>query len=61
MRNWISFPKRQGNASRQAHASLPAGAYERSFDAQGLASGTYFYTLRAPGIDVQSRKMQLLK
>jgi len=40
---------------------LPAGAYERSFNAQGLASGTYFYTLKAPGIDVQSRKMQLVK
>ena len=39
---------------------MPAGAYERNFDASGLASGTYFYRLVAPGVDV-SRKMQLMK
>jgi hypothetical protein len=39
---------------------MPAGAYERSFSASGLASGTYFYKLTGPGIS-QSRKMQLVK
>ena len=36
MRNWISFPKRQGNASRQAHANLPTGAYERELGKEGF-------------------------
>ena len=30
MRNWISFPHREGTHSRQAHADLPEQAiYER--------------------------------
>lgn len=37
-----------------------AGAFERSFDATGLASGTYFYRLTAPGVN-ETRKMQLVK
>jgi len=36
MRNWISFPKRQGDASRQAHANIPAGAYERELGKEGF-------------------------
>jgi len=39
---------------------LPAGAYERSFDASKLTSGTYFYRLSGNGFE-ESRKMQLLK
>jgi hypothetical protein len=39
---------------------MPAGAYERSFDASGLASGTYFYRLAGPGFE-QTRKMSLMK
>jgi len=39
---------------------LPAGAYERSFSAKGLASGTYFYRLTSPGVDI-ARKMVLMK
>jgi len=34
--------------------------FERSFDATGLASGTYFYRLTAPGVN-ETRKMQLVK
>jgi hypothetical protein len=37
-----------------------AGAFERSFNASGLSSGTYFYRLTAPGVD-EVRKMQLVK
>lgn len=36
MRNWISFPRREGNASRQAHATIPAGAYERELGKEGF-------------------------
>jgi hypothetical protein len=39
---------------------LPAGAYERSFSASGLSSGTYMYRLIGPGFS-ESRKMQLVK
>ena len=28
MKNWISFPRVEGLASRQAHADLPPGTYE---------------------------------
>ncbi len=30
MKNWINFPKREGETSRQAHTNLPAGSYERA-------------------------------
>lgn len=39
---------------------LSAGEYETDFDAEGLASGMYYYTLRA-GDNVSLKKMVLIK
>jgi homogentisate 1,2-dioxygenase len=36
MRRWINFPLVEGNASRQAHADLPAGTYERELGKEGF-------------------------
>jgi homogentisate 1,2-dioxygenase len=33
---WISIPKVEGNASRQAHVDLPAGTYERELGKEGF-------------------------
>jgi hypothetical protein len=38
----------------------PAGTHEVLFDASRLASGTYFYTLRAPGF-TETKRMALVK
>ncbi len=35
-RNWISTPRVEGNASRQAHADLPEGTYERELGKEGF-------------------------
>jgi len=35
-RKWIQFPKVEGTASRQAHADLPAGTYEREIGQEGF-------------------------
>jgi homogentisate 1,2-dioxygenase len=35
-KRWISFPKREGRHSRQAHADLPAGTYEREMGKEGF-------------------------
>ncbi|MFQ5993666.1 MAG: homogentisate 1,2-dioxygenase [Acidiferrobacterales bacterium] len=34
--HWISFPKIEGNVSRQAHADLPQDTYERELGKQGF-------------------------
>ena len=36
MKDYISFPRVEGNASRQAHASLPGGTYERELGKEGF-------------------------
>jgi homogentisate 1,2-dioxygenase len=36
MKNWISFPRTEGTASRQAHCDLPEGTYEREFGREGF-------------------------
>ena len=35
-RNWISFPRSEGQASRQAHCDLPEGSYERELGREGF-------------------------
>lgn len=35
-RKWISFPRVEGMASRQAHAALPDGTYEREMGREGF-------------------------
>ena len=35
-RNWISFPRSEGIASRQAHCDLPEGSYERELGREGF-------------------------
>jgi homogentisate 1,2-dioxygenase len=36
MKNWITHPKVEGKASRQAHADLPEGTYERELGKEGF-------------------------
>ncbi|GAB4196737.1 MAG: homogentisate 1,2-dioxygenase [Wenzhouxiangellaceae bacterium] len=35
-RKWINFPRVEGEASRQAHAAMPAGTYERELGKEGF-------------------------
>lgn len=35
-RKWIQFPRSEGTASRQAHADLPEGTYEREIGREGF-------------------------
>ncbi len=35
-KNWINFPRVEGKASRQAHADLPEGTYEREIGRDGF-------------------------
>ncbi len=39
-RNWISFPLREGECSRQAHCDFPAGTYEREMGREGFFGPT---------------------
>lgn len=36
MKKYISFPRVEGNASRQAHCDLPEGTFEREFGREGF-------------------------
>lgn len=36
MKNWIHFPRVEGQASRQAHCDLPENTYEREFGREGF-------------------------
>src|SRR5882724_11763277 len=36
MKQWISFPRREGSASKQAHADLPEGTFEREISKEGF-------------------------
>jgi homogentisate 1,2-dioxygenase len=49
MKNYIRFPKVAGDASRQAHADLPAGTYEREMGKEGFfGPATFFYHRHPP-------------
>src|SRR5258707_1219661 len=49
MKSWISFPRVEGIASRQAHADLPPGTYEREMGKEGFfGPATQFYHANPP-------------
>jgi homogentisate 1,2-dioxygenase len=49
MKKWIQFPLSQGEASRQAHAILPAGTFEREVGREGFfGPATHFHHIHAP-------------
>lgn len=49
MKKWISFPRSEGAASRQAHADLPDGTYERELGKEGFfGPATHMYHAHPP-------------
>ncbi|MCZ6560611.1 MAG: homogentisate 1,2-dioxygenase [Gammaproteobacteria bacterium] len=49
MKKWISLPRVEGNASRQAHADLPEGTFERELGKEGFyGPATHMYHKRPP-------------
>jgi homogentisate 1,2-dioxygenase len=49
MKNWIAFPRIEGEVSRQAHADLPAGTYEREVGKEGFFGPVaHFYHAHPP-------------
>ena len=49
MTRWISFPRSAGLASRQAHADLPEGSYEREIGKEGFfGPATHMYHAHPP-------------
>ena len=47
--NWIEFPRIEGDTSRQAHADLPDGAFEREIGRDGFfGPATHLYHRHAP-------------
>ena len=48
-RNWISFPRRAGEAPRQAHTGIQAGVYERELGKEGFfGPATQMYHAHRP-------------
>src|SRR4051794_41775146 len=47
-RNWIPLRQSEGTASRQAHADLPAGTYEREISKEGFFGPAAFLHHRRP-------------
>ena len=48
-KNWIEFPRSEGETSRQAHADLPAGTYEREIGRDGFfGPATHLYHRHPP-------------
>lgn len=49
MKKWISFPRVEGEASRQAHVDLPPGTYERELGKEGFfGPATHMYHRHPP-------------
>lgn len=48
MRRYINFPRVEGEASRQAHADLPPGTYEREMSKEGFFGPAAFFYHRHP-------------
>ena len=49
MKRPISFPRVEGSASRQAHADLPSGTYEREISKEGFfGQAAFFYHKHPP-------------
>jgi homogentisate 1,2-dioxygenase len=49
MKNWIEFPRIEGKTSRQAHADLPAGTFEREIGRDGFfGPATHLYHRHPP-------------
>jgi homogentisate 1,2-dioxygenase len=48
-KNWIEFPRVEGETSKQAHADLPAGTYEREIGRDGFfGPATHLYHKHPP-------------
>jgi homogentisate 1,2-dioxygenase len=48
-KNWIEYPRVEGETSRQAHADLPAGTYEREIGRDGFfGPATHIYHTHPP-------------
>jgi homogentisate 1,2-dioxygenase len=48
-KNWIEFPRVEGETSRQAHADLPSGTYEREIGRDGFfGPATHIYHKHPP-------------
>ncbi len=48
MKQYISYPRVEGTASRQAHADLPEGTYEREMSKEGFSGPAAFTYHRNP-------------
>jgi homogentisate 1,2-dioxygenase len=48
MKRYISYPRVEGQASRQAHADLPAGTFEREVSKEGFFGPAAFFYHRHP-------------
>ncbi len=49
MKNWISFPRTEGTTTRQAHADMPEGTYEREVGREGFfGPATHLYHQNPP-------------
>ena len=48
MKNYIRYPRVEGDASRQAHADLPRGSFEREMGKEGFFGPASFFYHRHP-------------